>query len=149
DAARAAGVARAGAGRPRGGVRVSAPGTPAAAPRAAWRDYVELTKPRIVAAGTVAALAGFLAANPRGDGAALVRALAGIAGITAAAGILNQVIERDVDARMPRTMNRPLPAGRIPVATATTLGVALAAASLLLLATASRPLTAALAFFAF
>ncbi len=116
---------------------------------ATWRDFVELTKPRIVAAGTVAALAGFLAANPRVDGVALACALAGIAGITAAAGVLNQVMERDVDARMPRTMDRPLPARRVSVATATVLGVALAAASLLLLATRSRPLTAALAFFAF
>ena len=116
---------------------------------ATWRDWLELTKPRIVAAGTVATLAGFLAANPHVDGAALAFSLAGIAGITAAAGILNQVMERDVDARMPRTMNRPIPAGRVAPGTATTLGIALAAASLLLLATRSRPLTAALALFAF
>jgi protoheme IX farnesyltransferase len=116
---------------------------------ATWRDWLELTKPRIVAAGTVAALAGFLAANPHVDGAALAFSLAGIAGITAAAGILNQVMERDVDARMPRTMNRPIPAGRVAPGTATTLGIVLAVASLLLLSTKSRPLTAALALFAF
>jgi len=45
---------------------------------ATWRDWLELTKPRIVAAGTVAALAGFLAANPHVDGVALAFSLAGI-----------------------------------------------------------------------
>jgi protoheme IX farnesyltransferase len=117
--------------------------------RGSWRDYVELTKPRIVAAGIVAALAGFLAANPHVDGALLTAALLGIAGITAAAGILNQVMERDVDALMVRTASRPLPCGRVGVATATSLGAALAVASLALLWFRTNELTAQLAAFAF
>jgi protoheme IX farnesyltransferase len=116
--------------------------------RSSWRDFVELTKPRIVAAGIVAALAGFLAANPHVDGALLCAALLGIAGITAAAGVLNQVMERDVDALMVRTAARPLPGGRIGVATAASLGVALALASLALLWFRTNALTAELAAFA-
>jgi len=112
-------------------------------------DLFELGKPRIVAASVVAALAGFLAANPRVDGAALVAALLGIAGITAAAGALNQVMERDADALMVRTASRPLPAGRIGAAAATTFGVALALASLALLWLRTNELTAELAAFAF
>ena len=113
------------------------------------RDLIELTKPRIVAAGTVAALAGFLFANLHVDGVALIYALIGIGGITAAAGVLNQVMERDVDALMPRTMDRPLPCGRIAVRTATAIGVVLAVASLALLLWKSNLLTAGLAAFAF
>jgi protoheme IX farnesyltransferase len=125
------------------------------------RDLVELTKPRIVAAGAIAALAGYLAgadapwadaaasAAPRLDVARLLAALIGITAITAAAGALNQVLERKIDARMPRTANRPLPAGRIGVGAATAYGIALAAGSLALLVTRVNALTAALAFFAF
>lgn len=113
------------------------------------RDYVELSKPRIVAASLVAALAGFLAAAPHVDAPRLVAALLGIAGITAAAGALNQVMERDADARMARTAARPLPSGRIGVAAATSYGVVLAATSLALLWLRTGELTAELAAFAF
>jgi protoheme IX farnesyltransferase len=117
--------------------------------RASWRDFVELTKPRIVAAGIVSALAGFLVANPAVDITVLSAALLGIAGITAAAGVLNQVMERDVDALMVRTASRPLPCGRIGVATAASLGSALAVASLAILWFRTNLLTTELAAFAF
>jgi len=116
---------------------------------ARWRDFLELTKPRIVSASIVAALAGFLVASPHVDGARLLATLIGVTGITAAAGVLNQVMERDVDALMVRTAARPLPSGRIGVATATTLGLALAAGSLFVLVTRTNLLTTALAAIAF
>ena len=122
---------------------------PDRAPRATWLDLVELSKPRIVAAAFVAALAGFLAANPHVDAARLAAALLGIAGITAAAGALNQVMERDADARMARTASRPLPAGRLGVAAASTYGAALALASVALLWFGTNELTAELAALAF
>jgi protoheme IX farnesyltransferase len=127
---------------------VSAAAPPVALAGASVRDLVELTKPRIVVASALAALAGFLCGAPRVDGALLLAAVAGVAAISAAAGILNQVLERDVDARMARTAHRPLPAGRLRVATAATLGIGLALASLALLLLATNELTAALAFFA-
>jgi protoheme IX farnesyltransferase len=113
-----------------------------------WLDFVELTKPRIVAASLVAALAGFLAARPHVDGGRLAATLLGIAAITAAAGALNQVMERDADARMARTASRPLPAGRIGVKAATAFGVVLALASLALLWLRTNELTTELAAFA-
>jgi len=112
------------------------------------RDLVMLTKPRIVAAGTLAAAAGFLCARDRVDAGALAIALVAIGAVTAAAGILNQVLERDTDARMPRTADRPLPAGRVSAAFATTLGIALALGSLALAAWRINALTTVLMLFA-
>ncbi|MBL8843198.1 MAG: protoheme IX farnesyltransferase [Planctomycetes bacterium] len=113
------------------------------------RDLLVLTKPRIVAAGALAALAGYLAPLDHVRLLPLLEALAAIGGITAAAGILNQVLERDIDARMPRTADRPLPAGRVGVRFATLLGCVLAAASLALSAWRINGLTTALMVFAF
>jgi protoheme IX farnesyltransferase len=62
--------------------------------------------------------------------ARLLSALLAIGLVTAGAGILNQVLERDVDARMPRTADRPLPAGRVSVVTAALLGSGLSIAAL-------------------
>ncbi|MSR47602.1 MAG: protoheme IX farnesyltransferase [Planctomycetes bacterium] len=113
------------------------------------RDLLMLTKPRIVAAGALAALAGYLAANEPVELRPLIEALLAIGGITAAAGILNQVLERDIDARMPRTMQRPLPAGRVSVRFATVLGIALAVASVALCAVRVNALTTTIVLFAF
>lgn len=112
------------------------------------RDLVALTKPRIVAAGALAALAGFLAPGEPVDVMRLLAAIAAIGGITAAAGILNQVQERDVDARMVRTAGRPLPAGRVDPRAATAIGVALAVASVALAAWRLNGLTVAFMLFA-
>src|SRR4029077_14391405 len=68
--------------------------------------------------------------------------------VTASAGILNQVFERDIDALMPRTADRPPPTGRIGGVTASVLGVTLGFGALALLALRVNVLTAALAFLA-
>ncbi len=77
-------------------------------------DFLELTKPRIVALvmGTVAA--GFYLASPTGlAGLALFHTLLGTALVSGGTNALNQIAERDVDALMRRTRDRPLPAGRL------------------------------------
>lgn len=112
------------------------------------RDLLVLTKPRIVAAGAMTAAAGYLAAGGVVEPGRLFSALLAIGGVTAAAGILNQVLERDVDALMPRTADRPLPAGRVSVAFATILGSVLAVASLGWCAWRVNGLTTAFALFA-
>jgi protoheme IX farnesyltransferase len=117
-------------------------------PAASLRDFVQLTKPRIVVASVVAALAGFLAGSRHLDEQTLVLALLGVAEITAAAGILNQVMERDIDARMSRTAGRPIPAGRVRPATARALGILLAVSSIAVLGAGVNALTAWLALFA-
>lgn len=85
-------------------------------------DYVELTKPRIVVLELiVAGAAACLAARHSLNVAAVLHALAATALVAASASIANQWLERGVDARMRRTANRPLPAGRVTGAEAIVL----------------------------
>ena len=85
---------------------------PVARPRVA--DYVDLTKPRIsvLVLFTVAA-GGLLAAGRSVEWLILLHAVVGTALVAAGASALNQLLERHSDARMRRTENRPLPAGRL------------------------------------
>jgi len=89
----------------------------------AGADFLELTKPRITLLVTLTALVGFLMASP--DTVALeplLKTLLGTALVAAGAMALNMLLERDVDALMRRTRNRPLPAGRLRSAEALGFG---------------------------
>jgi protoheme IX farnesyltransferase len=78
------------------------------------RDLWTLTKPRITLMVLVTAAAGyFLAAGGRPEAPAMLTALFGIGLVAAGTSGLNQVWERDIDARMKRTRRRPIPAGRV------------------------------------
>ncbi|MCZ6596334.1 MAG: heme o synthase [Planctomycetota bacterium] len=90
------------------------------------RAWVALVKPRITLMVVfVAFIGGLLAAGPDAD-LGLVAAAALCVGLTAAgAGVFNQVIERDLDALMRRTMGRPLVTGRVRVRDAILFGAAL------------------------
>ena len=106
-------------------------------------DYLELTKPKIAlmelaTVATAALLAGLHAWT-------LLHALAGIALVAASASALNQWAERTIDRRMPRTADRPLPAGRLTAAEVLTFGVAACVAGAIYLAVLVNVLTAALA----
>lgn len=109
-------------------------------------DYLALTKPRLTGLVLLTTLAGFHAAT-RGplDGGLLLSTLMGTALVAAGAAVLNQYLERDVDALMRRTRRRPLPAGRVAPEEALAFGVLLSAAGLLYLAFAVRMLAALLA----
>jgi protoheme IX farnesyltransferase len=108
-------------------------------------DYLELTKPRIVVLELiVAGAAACLAARQSLDVAAVIHALAATALVAASASIANQWLERRVDARMRRTANRPLPAGRVTGAEAVALSVAALAVGLVWLATKVNVTTALL-----
>lgn len=74
-------------------------------------DYLELTKPRIAVMVLVTVAAAFLFAG--GTPLNLLHTLVGTALVAAGASALNQLLERRSDARMERTENRPLPAGRL------------------------------------
>ena len=77
-------------------------------------DYLELTKPRVVAMVLVATAAGFYLGETRAFDYLIALNL--MIGTAAAAGgtlALNQFIERDLDAKMERTRMRPLPDGRL------------------------------------
>jgi protoheme IX farnesyltransferase len=77
-------------------------------------DFRELSKPRIAAMALLTVSMGYLLAGPKGEVVAtLVHTLFGVGLVAAASGTLNQLVERKTDAKMIRTANRPLPAGRI------------------------------------
>jgi protoheme IX farnesyltransferase len=112
------------------------------------RDLLLLAKPRLSGL-VVLTTAGGLALAP-GDIGAFRAAVAilGTAAVVGAANALNCFLERDVDARMRRTRDRPLPAGRVEPFVALALGVTVPAFALPLLALAANRLTALLAFIA-
>jgi protoheme IX farnesyltransferase len=77
------------------------------------RDYLELSKARIVLMVLITTAAGYLIGAPRVDAVALLNVLLGTALVAAGTNALNQYVEREHDAKMRRTRLRPLPDGRI------------------------------------
>jgi protoheme IX farnesyltransferase len=120
---------------------------PAAAPRAAWRDYVTLTKPRIMSLLLLTGLCGmFVGAHGVPPLWLLGVTMFGLALACGGASALNNVLDRDIDRLMGRrTRARPLPADRLPMSRALEFGLALSAFSFVLLAAAVNVLTATLA----
>ncbi len=99
-------------------------------PKAAFSDYLELTKPRLSLLSVLTTLIGYIAARPPwlpGEFIALIIGTCLAAGGVAA---LNQWLEADTDARMKRTADRPIPSGKIPTGSAFVLGTLMCAASL-------------------
>ena len=77
-------------------------------------DYVELTKPRIMVMVLVTvAISGVVATWGEPDVVRLLNAVIATGFVAASASVMNQWLERGTDAMMPRTANRPLPAGRL------------------------------------
>lgn len=116
-----------------------------AAPADRLADLLELVKPRVTFMVVLTAAAGYAmgsdsSVNLLGLGGTVL----GTALIAGAAGCLNQVLERDSDARMERTRNRPLACGRLDVAPALAFGIALALVGAAILDLAVNPLTALL-----
>jgi len=119
----------------------------------AWRDLVTLTKPRITMMVVITAAGGLFLSRrapdvPEVTGATILATLLGTAMIVAGANALNMYIERDIDRRMDRTKNRPLPAGRVAPRLALWVGVVLSALAVPILAVGANALTALLAVIA-
>jgi protoheme IX farnesyltransferase len=93
---------------------------------------LRLLKPRIAALATLSAAAGFALAGPDA-GRPVVLPLAGLFVLACGCGALNQYQERELDALMPRTRRRPLPAGEIRPRAALKAAVCLLTAGVLLL----------------
>jgi protoheme IX farnesyltransferase len=111
------------------------------------RDFYELTKPRMNFLVVITTAVGFYAATAKAahlNWVLLIHAVLGTALTAAGASVLNQYVERDLDGKMPRTANRPLPTGRISEISALLLGVILGAAGVLYLTAFVNPLTALL-----
>ena len=93
------------------------------------RDLLALTKPRITTLVLTTGAAGACLAPGHVGTRTLLLALVGTALIVGSANALNMWMERDVDALMARTCNRPLPAGRLSPDVALAFGLGLAAVS--------------------
>jgi len=109
------------------------------------RDLLALAKPRLSGMVVSTAAAGMWLAPVRLSAMRAGAFLLGTAMVVGAANVLNNYLERDVDARMRRTRGRPLPAGRVDPGVALALGLVLPAFAIPMLALAANPLTALLA----
>jgi protoheme IX farnesyltransferase len=115
-------------------------------PPAPWRDYVTLTKPRIMSLLLLTGAAGmFVGARGLPPVGTLGVTLAGLALACGGASALNHVLDRDVDRLMRRTGHRPVAEERVAPARALEFGLALSAFSFVLLASLVNVLTAVLA----
>jgi protoheme IX farnesyltransferase len=111
-------------------------------------DYLELTKPKVQSLLLLTTVATMYVA---GDPSPALVALTCLGGYLSAggAGAVNHWFDRDIDARMSRTANRPVPAGRVTPAAALIFGCALAALSFVELSLTVNALAASLAFAGF
>ena len=120
------------------------PNLPAAAD---WRDFVALTKPRVMTLVVFTGLCGLLAAPGHIHPVLGFTAILCIALAAGAAAALNQWIEADSDGLMKRTANRPLPAGRMDRQSALHFGVGLSFFSVILMGLALNWFAAAILAF--
>jgi protoheme IX farnesyltransferase len=105
--------------------------------------YFDLTKPRITSLVVLSALAGFaLGSLSSIDWIRLLHTAIGVALLSSGINALNQYWERDLDALMPRTKLRPLPAGRLTAGAALLFGAAVTLIGEAYLAWFINPLTA-------
>ena len=116
-------------------------------PWGSWRDYVTLTKPRIMTLLLITGFCGMIVGARGWPGTATAAAaMAGLALACGGASALNHVLDRDIDPLMgERTKRRPVASGRVAPSRALEFGLALSAFSFVLLASAVNLLTAVLA----
>jgi heme o synthase len=114
--------------------------------RASWRDYVTLTKPRIMTLLLLTGAAGmFVGAHGLPPLSTFAVTMAGLALACGGASALNHLLDRDLDRLMRRTGHRPVAEERVAPEQALEFGLALSAFSFVLLASLVNVLTAVLA----
>lgn len=110
---------------------------------ASWRDYLELTKPRVVVLMLITSLVGmFLATRAGVAWQVLIFGNLGIGLCAGAAAAVNHVVDRRIDSIMARTLKRPVTSGRISPAAALGFALLLAVAGMALLLTFTNELAA-------
>ena len=107
-------------------------------------DFYELTKPRLSFLSVVTAVIGYLSANPSREFSVLISLLFGTSLAAGGAAVLNQWLEREADARMVRTRERAIPAGRVNPLHALIYGLSLSVVGCLILYAGANPLACAL-----
>lgn len=111
--------------------------------RAIWRDYLELTKPRVVGLMLLCAAVGMVLASPiLAQLATMAYALVGIALVAGSAATVNHLAEARIDARMARTRNRPVVQGRVSLASGIAFCAVTGIGGMLVLYLLVNPLTA-------
>lgn len=93
------------------------------------RDYVALLKPRVMSLVVFSGFAGMVVAPGHLHPVLAMVAVLCIALASGAAGAINMWYDRDIDALMDRTVNRPIPQGRVPASEALAFGIVLTIAS--------------------
>jgi heme o synthase len=112
----------------------------------AWRDYVALTKPRIMSLLLLTGAAGmFVGAQGVPDLGLLAATIVGLGLACGGASALNHVLDRDIDQSMGRTSKRPVAGGRVSAELALEFGLVLSALSFVLLGSVVNLLAAVLA----
>ena len=110
---------------------------------ASWRDYLELTKPRVVVLMLITSLVGmFLATRAGVAWQVLIFGNLGIGLCAGAAAAVNHVVDRRIDSIMARTLKRPVTSGRVSPAAALSFALLLAVAGMALLLTFTNELAA-------
>ncbi|WP_153789013.1 heme o synthase [Pseudomonas sp. EMN2] len=111
--------------------------------RAGWRDYLELTKPKVVVLMLITSLVGmFLATRAGVAWSVLLFGNLGIALCAGGAAVVNHVVDRRIDALMARTHKRPLAQGRVAPLPALCFAALLAMSGMGLLLAFTNALTA-------
>jgi protoheme IX farnesyltransferase len=114
---------------------------------AVWRDFYELTKPKVVMLIVFTAIVGMVLAVPGWPGIQpMVIGSLGVGLAASSAAVINHVLDARIDLQMSRTHNRPVAQGRLSDVQALTFAFILCALSMLLLWFVINPLTALLTF---
>lgn len=111
------------------------------------RDYFQLLKPRVMSLVIFTALVGFVITHSNMHPFLAIIALISIAVGAGASGALNMWYDADIDSVMMRTLNRPIPCGKIQAETARDFGLWLSLLSVIMLGLASNYLAAGLLAF--
>ncbi len=107
------------------------------------RDYLSLTKPGIILGNLISVVGGFLlGSHGQVNGGVFAATLLGVALVIGGGCTFNNCIDRDIDALMRRTRNRPLVQKRVSLAEALALGLLLTLCGFALLALFTPPLVA-------
>ncbi len=115
---------------------------------ATWKDYLELTKPKVVVLILVTAVVGMFMATPgMVPWNILIIATIGIGFAAGGAAVVNHIVDQKIDAIMARTLKRPIATGKIDDKKAMMLAAVLSITSIVMLYFFINPLTALLTFF--
>lgn len=116
--------------------------------KASWRDYLELTKPKVVLVLMLTAVIGMFLSTPGWVPLqVLIFGSLGMAMAMGASAVVNHVMDQRIDAIMERTHNRPVVLGKIDGKNALVFAAVLSIGSMLILEIFTNRLTAVLTFF--